>query len=79
MKLNRILDNYINDKKFSITYKDGKLDINNYTEIPSFSDTLIAIRYNDVLYHIEGQNLVIARMMDEEVLITGQIEKITKL
>lgn len=79
MKLTKILDNYINEKKFSIIYREGKLDIINYSEIPSFSDVLIAIRYHDEVYHIEGNNLVIARMMDDEVLITGKIEKVTKM
>ena len=31
IKLVRSIDNYINDKKFSILYKNNKLDIINYT------------------------------------------------
>ena len=47
IKLVRSIDNYINDKKFSILYKNNKLDIINYTKIMDFSDTKISIRYLD--------------------------------
>lgn len=40
LKLVRSIDNYINDKKFSILYKNNKLDINYYTKIMDFSEAL---------------------------------------
>ncbi len=76
MKIPKILDNYLNDRKYSMIYKEGKLDIINYTEIVSFSSTLISIRYKDNVYHIEGSELVISRMMDNEILITGNIASV---
>ena len=33
MKIFNRLDNYINDKKFSMIYKNNKLDIINYSKI----------------------------------------------
>ncbi len=36
LKLVRSIDSYINDKKFSILYKNNKLDIINYTKIMDF-------------------------------------------
>ncbi len=77
MKITKIFDNYLNDKKYSMIYKDNKLDIVNYTEIVSFSSTLISIRYKDNQYHIEGSELVISRMMDNEILIAGNIKSIS--
>ena len=50
IKLVRSIDNYINDKKFSILYKNNKLDIINYTKIMDFSDTKISISYLDSKY-----------------------------
>lgn len=76
MKLVRMIDSYVNDRNFSIIYKDSKLDIINYSEIIDFSSTLISVRYEDKMYHIEGNNLVISRMMDNEILITGDISNI---
>ena len=77
MKLVKMIDNYINNKKFSILYKDNKLDIINYNEIIDFSSSKISIRYNNNTYHIEGNNLVISKMMEQEILITGDINSIT--
>lgn len=77
MKLVKKIDDYINDKKYSMIYKNSKLNIINYSEIIDFSSTLISIRYEDTTYHIEGNNLVISRMMENEILITGAISNIS--
>ena len=77
MKLVKIIDDYINDKNYSMIYKNNRLDIINYSEIIDFSSTLISVRYEDKVYHIEGNNLVISRMMDNEILVTGDIRNIT--
>ena len=76
MKLIRMFDEYVNDKKFSIIYKNNKLNIINYSEIIDFSSKLISVKYLDTVYHIEGDNLVISRMMENEILITGNINRI---
>ena len=77
IKLVRVLDNYVNDKNFSIIYKNNRLDIINYSKILDFSDTKISINYLDDIYIINGTNLVISKMMEEELLITGNIESIS--
>ena len=46
MRLVRMIDNYINDKKFSMIYTSIGLDIINYSEILDFSSSKISIRYN---------------------------------
>ena len=77
MKILNRLDNYINEKEYSMTYKYNKLDIVNYTEIKDFTSKIITIRYQNKIYQIKGSNLVISRMMDNEILISGNIENIT--
>ena len=74
MKLMRMIDEYVTDKKFSIIYKNNKINIINYSEIEDFTNTLISVRYEDNIYYIEGTNLVISKMMESEILITGDIE-----
>ena len=76
-KLFRVVDNYITEKNLSMIYKNKSLNVINYTRILDFSSTLISFQYNDVNYYIEGENLVISKMMDNEMLITGSIKKIT--
>lgn len=75
-KFIRMIDNYVNDREFSMIYKNNRLNIVNYTEIIDFSSNLISVRYMDYVYHIEGDNLVISRMMEDEILITGNISNI---
>ncbi len=77
MKLIRKIDDYINDKVFSIIYKNNYLDIINYTKIDNFSSSNIIISYYNNKYSIEGNNLIISKMMEEELLIEGDIHKIT--
>lgn len=77
IKLVRVLSDYVNDKNFSIIYKNNKLDIINYSKILDFSDTKISINYLGDIYIIIGTNLVISKMMEEELLITGNIESIS--
>jgi len=77
MKLVRMIDNYVNDRKYSMIYKNNKINIINYTEIVDFSSTLISVRYENDVYHVFGNNLVISRMMDSEILITGDISNIS--
>ena len=80
MKKNKIIrkiDNYINDKKFSIVYKNRSLNVINYTKIIDFTDSLISVEYKENYYYIEGDKLVISKMMEDEILITGNIKKIT--
>lgn len=77
IKLIRSINNYIDDKKFSILYKNNKLDIINYNKILDFSDTKISLSYLDTKYIITGTNLVISKMMEDEVLIIGNIENIS--
>lgn len=73
----KVIDNYINDRNFSMIYKNNKLDIINYTKILDFSDTKISINSLDKTYIITGTNLVISKMLDDEVLITGTIKDIS--
>lgn len=77
IKLVRVLSDYVNDKNFSIIYKNNRLDIINYSKILDFSDTKISISYFNNIYIINGTNLVISKMMEEELLITGNIESIS--
>ena len=77
MKILNRLDNYINEKEYSMIYKYNKLDIVNYTEIKDLISKIITIRYQNKIYQIKGSNLVISRMMDNEILISGNIENIT--
>ena len=48
----------------------------NYDEIINFSSTQISIRIKNKILIFEGNNLVINKMLDDEILITGNITNI---
>lgn len=73
MKLIDTLDRYLFEKDYKITINNNCLNINNYDEIVNFSLTKIVIRCQKKQLIIEGRNLIIAKMLDNEVLIKGTI------
>ena len=70
------LDKYLYDREYKMILKDNMLNIVNYGEIIDFSLTKITIKKEDNTIIINGKNLTISRMMDEELLITGIINTI---
>ncbi len=77
MKLTKLIDNYVSEREFVITYRNNKLNIVNYSEILDFSSSKISVRYQDRTYSITGSNLVISKMFDDELLVIGDIQNIT--
>lgn len=76
MNLINKLDRYITDKNYKIIIKENNIDIINYKEIKDFSNTKILIVNNKGITTIIGENLVVSKMQDNEVLITGKIKTI---
>ncbi len=70
------LDNYLYDKEYKIIIKENYVNIINYDEIINFTLTNITVKYKNILIVIEGNNLTISKMIDNEVLITGKISNI---
>lgn len=73
MKLRNIFNDYLNDRTYSMIYKNGKLNVINFDEIIDFSSTRVSLRHKSNVYNIIGNELVISRMMDNEILIAGSI------
>ena len=70
------LDRYLTDREYKIIYKNNYLNIINYIEILDFNEYEISIKYDRGITRIIGSNLVISKMLDDELLIVGNIEKI---
>jgi sporulation protein YqfC len=71
MRLINKIDRYLEDKQYQIIIKDKKINILNYDEIIDFSSNKIILKCNEQKIIIEGKNLIILKMLDEEILITG--------
>lgn len=73
MKLISKLDRYLENKKSEIIFKERQVDVINFKEIIDFSATKISIKCENKIINIEGKNLIITKMLDDELLINGDI------
>lgn len=73
MKMIERMNNYLIDKEYKIIIKEKEVNIINYSEIIDFSLDKISIRYNKKNITIEGKSLYIFKMVENEVLIKGDI------
>ena len=67
---------YFLDEEFKIIYYSNQIDIINYQEIESFEEESIRIRYQEGLLLIKGKELSVQKLLEDEVVICGKIEKI---
>ena len=70
------IKNFILENEFKLTYLNDKVDIINYIEIDHFDDNMIIVRYDKGTVTIKGYKMIISKLMDDELLINGKIEKI---
>lgn len=68
-----MLREYIYDRNFQVIILNNMVNILNYIDIVSFSDSKIIIKYDKGTLLINGSNLVIGKMLNDELLIKGKI------
>jgi len=76
MSLIKDLRTFILEDEFKITYSNNKLGILNYSNISHFDSSKIMINYKNGIVLITGQNLIVSKLLIDELLIEGGIEKI---
>ena len=69
------IKNYILEKDFKMILSNNYIDIINYLDIISIDDKNITIK-SDKNISIKGNNLSVSKLLDNEILIIGDIEKI---
>lgn len=72
-KLNNNFNRYLMDTESKLILKDNYINIINYEEIKDFTSNKIIIKTKNKIITIKGDNLVVSKMQDNEVLITGKI------
>ena len=72
MKILDKINNYINEYEYKIIITDKYINIINYKEILDFNSTKISIRHDKGITNIIGTNLVVSKMVEDEILITGK-------
>ena len=76
MRLFEYFDRYLVDNDFKVVITKNYLNIVNYLEVIDFSVKEISIRYSEGEMIVKGNNLVLSKMQDEELLIKGEIKSI---
>ena len=75
MKLNNIRS-YILEEEFKVILNNNKLNIINYIELLDFNDFEIKIKYKNGILLVSGNNLRIKKILNDELLIEGNINNI---
>lgn len=76
MKLVRRARNYLLDEVFNMRILRNKINISNYDSIDYFDTDQIIINYIDGKIKIKGENLVVSKLLNDEILISGNIKNI---
>ncbi len=70
------VDNFLNDREFKFTIYENKIHITNFKRIINLDENSVSFQSNNHKIHITGTNLIVRKLLDEEMLITGNISKI---
>lgn len=76
MKLGDYFNRYLVDKGYSITIRDNSVYIVNYLELVDFSSTRVIVRYDGGTIVLNGKDLVVSKMLEDELFIVGKIKSI---
>ena len=76
MKLVNNIRSFLLEDDFEIRIYKNKVNVVNYDSIGHFDSNKIMIYYNDGFIIIKGDNLVVSKLLNDEVLITGIIQNI---
>lgn len=76
MKIIDKINNYINEPDYKIIVTNKYINIINYQEILDFNSTRISIKYQNGITIINGKNLVVSKMIEDEILVLGEFYSI---
>lgn len=67
---------YIVEDEFKIIFLNNRVNIVNYLSIGSIDSNKVIIKYNNGICSVKGNNLVLSKLMNNEILISGDIYSI---
>ncbi|MFA5602483.1 MAG: YabP/YqfC family sporulation protein [Bacilli bacterium] len=73
MNYKNIIDNYFDEKELKLIIYEDKIYIDNYKELNNFDSSKIVISGENKIIEINGDDLIISRLLNKELLITGKI------
>ena len=76
MKKTNMIRSYFKEDELEIRVYKDKVDIINYTSIGHFDSNKVIVYYEDGHMIVTGFNLVVSKLLKDEVLIVGNIKNI---
>ena len=67
---------YLLEEEFVVNIQKDKVNVVNYINIDHFDTNKIIIRYDGGLLIVNGDNLVVSKLLNDEILITGNIKNV---
>lgn len=67
---------YIMEEEVKIMIINNKLNITNYIDIGHFDSNKIIIKLKDKNIIVKGEELVVSKLLSNEILITGTLKNI---
>lgn len=67
---------YVKESELKITILEDKINIVNYKDIGHFDSNKIVIKVENREVIVKGENLVVSKLMNDEILITGKYTNI---
>lgn len=76
MKTINGIRSYLLDDELKITILKNKIDILNYKDIGHFDNDKVIVKHSTGNIIVKGKNLVVSKLMSDEILITGDYSTI---
>ena len=70
------ISNFLNYKEFRFTIYENQIHIINYKKIKKLKDDKIIIQGNQRIINIKGNNFKLEKLLNEELLCIGQVQRI---
>lgn len=70
------LRSYILEDDFKITILNNRINVVNYISIDSFDANKIILKYEGGFLVINGEELVISKLLSDEILIEGVLKSL---
>ena len=67
---------YLLEDNLKINVYEKRVNIINYISINHFDDNLVIIKYNNGFIDVNGTNLVVTKLLSDELLIEGKIRSV---
>ena len=71
-----VIKNYLNDNKFKLNITNKTIYIDNIKSITKLEDNIISLNFEDFKLTIEGNNFIIKKLIEREILFTGEVKYI---